>query len=453
MNISPLIAIVPVVLAIALIIIVVRRNITERRPGEPIDIAGAIPAFVVLMVAVVFIGGMASSVAPYTWDEEDGELTINQDVGAGSQKWDSLGADVKSLVITDKVKSVADGAFDTLTGLEYISISDSVESITSSAFGVTLKDYLDQEISEPEAGEYGGEGDGVLYYADASLYTYSSSGSTITGLTDASALYLMLPNYNGDTRIVAIGDNAFQNNAAILMASDLRESTITTIGKSVFNGCTSLTAATFSAETLGNSVFQGCSSLTTATLSNATTLTYQLFFGDLVLTTVNAPAATTTAYNTFGNCKLLTDLTADSLITIGNGTFINCLALSEIILPNVVSIGTNAFQYCSAITSVSFGASLNSVQSSSFPSWTFYDTDGETVLDKTVAANLAGFTFQGTASALVKVAPGLLSLTPDQIQQVHLHDQELQTMLDQPSMDPLPFQPSLQTQEQEPVAA
>lgn len=414
MNISPLVAVVPVVLAVALIIIVVRRNITERRPGEPVDIAGAIPAFVVLMVAVVFIGGMASSISPYTWDEDSGELTIKEDVGTGSQKWDPLGTDVKSLILNDNVTSVADGAFDTLTGLEYISISDSVESITASAFGVILKDCLDRTITEPESGEYVGTGDGTLFLCDPAIFTYDNAGR-ISGLTEdmAEAVSIVIPSEHDGRMISETSYHAFYQNTTISTVLFHPEIHDFTFGQGTFQECTALSSIQLpeGQTIIKNNLFQGCTSLEEVVLPETVT-------------------------------------------TISNSSF-NTSGITRIHFgANIQSIGSYVFSNCTDIQTVSFDGEFSATLDTRWAnSWTFYDSDGTTVLDKTVASNLAGYTFQGTASALVKVAPGQLTLTPDQIQQVHLHDQELQTMLDQPSIDPLPFQPSLQTQEQEPVSA
>lgn len=459
MNISPLIAIVPVVLAVALIIIVVRRNITERRPGEPVDIAGAIPAFVVLMVAVVFIGGMASSISPYIWDEESGELTINQDVGTGSQKWDPLGADVKSLILNDNVTSVADGAFDTLTGLEYVSISDKVESITASAFGVTLKDCMDQTITDPEAGEYVGAGDGTLYFCDDSIYRYSNS-YTISGFASdyTDAVNVVLPREHNGTTLTAVGSGF--SGTSIVFAGSVPDSGIETFNRDVYRNCTALTFVGLpdSLKEIQNYALSGITSLTAIDLPDTLeTIGSYVFYGDSALESIEIPKSVTMLNSqVFRNCAALTTVSIQGpLVSIGQNTFQGCTSLESFVFPSsMTSVGAKAFAGCSGITSVTFGDGFAAaLDSTSFESWTFYDSDGTTSISRTDATALAGFTFQGTASALVKVAPGQLTLTPDQIQQVHLHDQELQTMLDQPSIDPLPFQPSLQTQEQEPAAA
>ena len=433
-----IVMLVPVLLAVALIIGVIRRNITERQAGDSVDISGAIPSVIVLMVAVLIIVAMGNAASPYVWDEDSGELTIQQDVISGSQGWDSLGADVKSLIINDNVRSVADGAFDTLTGLEYISISDSVEGMTSSAFGVTLKDYLDQTLTEPEAGEYVGTGNGTLYLADDSIFTYRDNNTAIAGLTAAAsdAVNIVIPNEYSGTKITSIGYQAFINKTALTRCLTLPGSNLKTTGNGPFTGCTGLTLVSLPEgyQTIGVNTFYGCTGLETISLPSSLVTIYGQAFFDSGIVSIDIPEGVT---------------------TMGNSVFNGCTALEAVSLPSTLtSIGSTCFHRCAAITDVTFASGFAAeLQSNTFGSWTFYESDGTTQIDKTVAANLAGRTFQGTAAALIEVAAGQLALSPEQIQIVHLHDQELQLMLDSPTIDPLPFQPSVQTQDQEPVSA
>ncbi len=104
-----------------------------------------------------------------------------------------------------------------------------------------------------------------------------------------------------------------------------------------------------------------------------------------------------------------------SLQSIAGRAFRNATVLETVYLPTVTKIGPSSFDGCTAIKSVTFGPLTdvnNTSGSGSFKSWTFYDTDGTTVLTKT-AANLKNSTFQGTASALIKVAAGAKTLSPE----------------------------------------
>lgn len=105
-------------------------------------------------------------------------------------------------------------------------------------------------------------------------------------------------------------------------------------------------------------------------------------------------------------------LNAPSVVQVATRAFQDCTLLTSVNLPSAINVYSAAFKGCTAIERVTFGPLANLGSSDSFPDWTFYDTDGTTVLSKT-AANLKNSTFVGTASALIKVAPGAKSLSED----------------------------------------
>lgn len=217
--------------------------------------------------------------------------------------------------------------------------------------------------------------------SNPAFFTFSEDGASITGITSAAAgaSMLVLPSsYNGTT-ITAIGDNAFSS-SEIVGVCCLPDTSITTIG---------------------SRAFKNCASLTSVSLPKATAIPYECFNGCLHLETVDLPSAASSAYTAFQNCKALVDVELPSLTRTNGGLFINCLALKTVSLPSIQTMKANDFQYCMAIESVTFGDGLAEVASSTFPNWTFYASDGTTTIDKTVASNLAGHTFAGTASALV----------------------------------------------------
>lgn len=114
------------------------------------------------------------------------------------------------------------------------------------------------------------------------------------------------------------------------------------------------------------------------------------------------------ATSPFTNAK---SLRADSVTKVAYRAFIRVSSLQTVDLPSVRTIQTDAFNYCTGIQHVSFGP-LSEINAYAVSAWTFYDTNGTTVLQKT-AANLANSTFEGTASALVKVAAGAKTLSPE----------------------------------------
>lgn len=217
--------------------------------------------------------------------------------------------------------------------------------------------------------------------SNPAFFTFSEDGATITGVTEAAtgASMLVLPSsYNGTT-VTAIAASAFAS-SGIAGVCCLPDTSIATIGARAF---------------------KGCASLTSVSLPKATTIPYECFSGCTLLETVEFPSAVSSAYTAFQNCKALVDVELPSLTQTKGGLFINCLALETVSLPSIQTLKANDFQYCMAIESVTFGDGLAEVANSTFPNWTFYAADGTTTIDKTVASNLAGHTFAGTASALV----------------------------------------------------
>ena len=69
--------------------------------------------------------------------------------------------------------------------------------------------------------------------------------------------------------------------------------------------------------------------------------------------------------------------------------------------PALATVTVDDFKGCTAVKRVDFGPLSSGLTTGPFPDWTFYDTDGTTVLAKT-ASNLKNSTFVGTYDHLVK---------------------------------------------------
>lgn len=124
---------------------------------------------------------------------------------------------------------------------------------------------------------------------------------------------------------------------------------VTSIGKSAFKDCYSLTSLTLpsSISTIGVYAFSGCYSLKTISLpENITTI----------------------EQGTFSDCRNLDNILLPSNITtIGYGAFFNCQTLKSIIIPdNVTSIANQVFDGCSELTSITIGNSVTSIGSFAF---------------------------------------------------------------------------------------
>ena len=133
-----------------------------------------------------------------------------------------------------------------------------------------------------------------------------------------------------------------------------------------------------SVTSMGNSVFSGCTSLERAHLPNTrVNIMGSTFYNCKNLVEVNFPdTLETIRSNAFYGCeKLQSAPLPENLTTIEGSAFYNCKALTEITIPKAVtSIGSSAFENCDALET----ATLNG--SGSIGSRAFYDCDALTDL-------------------------------------------------------------------------
>ena len=157
---------------------------------------------------------------------------------------------------------------------------------------------------------------------------------------------------------------------------------VTTIGKSAFRDCSSLTSVTIpdSVTTIGDVAFAWCSSLTSVTIP-------------------------------------------DSVTTIGDVAFRNCDSLTSVTIgDSVTSIGKMAFAYCSSLKNVTFGDSITEIGEMAF--------DGCSSLIRVYIANIAAWCqirFIGSYSNPLHVAGALFLndkkvtnlIIPDSVTQIN----------------------------------
>ena len=213
-----------------------------------------------------------------------------------------------SITIPGSVTSIGNYAFERCESLTSVIIPDSVTSIGSSAFFdcVSLKSI---EVSGNNK-NYSSL-DGVLFNKDKTeLITYPA------GKTDSE---YVIPN-----SVTSIGYSAFENCTSL--TSVTIPDSVTSIDYSAFENCTSLTSVTIPNDvtSIGYGVFQGCTSLTSVTIPNS-------------VTSIDSSA--------FSSCTSLIGITIPNSVTsIGYGVFQDCTSLSSVTIPNsVTSIGDSAF--------------------------------------------------------------------------------------------------------------
>lgn len=132
----------------------------------------------------------------------------------------------------------------------------------------------------------------------------------------------------GKDGTITITDCDTSAKGAITIPSKIYKRTVTTIGKSAFFDCDSLTSIIIpnSVTSIEESAFFDCDSLTNITL----------------------PTITSIGTGTFGYCDSLTSITIpDGVTSIGDAAFLCCINLRNITIPDsVTSIGDAAFECC-----------------------------------------------------------------------------------------------------------
>ena len=142
------------------------------------------------------------------------------------------------------------------------------------------------------------------------------------------------PNYDSRNNCNAIIDKS-TNTLVVGCSKTIIPNSVTSIGKSAFYECSSLTSMNIpnSVTSIGDGAFQECSGLTSLSIPNS---------------------VTSIGKSAFMNCSGLTSLSIPNSVTsIGDDAFLNCSGLTSLTIPNsVTSIGVYAFYGCSGLTSI-----------------------------------------------------------------------------------------------------
>ena len=231
--------------------------------------------------------------------------------------------------------------FSNCTGLEKITIPDTVTTIKGYAF------YECSNLKEIQIGNGLKEIGDSVFYECTSLQkvlfpdTVNSMGTSIfyncINLTEVH-----LPNIRQN-----IMANTFYNCKKLTTINF--PSTLTTIEDSAFSGCVSLPEAILPSgvEKIESNAFENCKSLKKAVVPDT-------------VSSIGGSA--------FYGCEALTDITLGSkLKKIDSQTFYGCAALPSIMIPySVTAIGDSAFVNCTKLTQITVPRNTTSIASNAF---------------------------------------------------------------------------------------
>lgn len=318
-----------------------------------------------------------------TWVDATKTLTVKSN--PGDDAYNGV-TDIEHLVISEGVTSIGSMAFYDCSGIASISFPNSLTSIANWAFcycsGLTTITFgtgltkIGRQAFSGCTGLTSVDIPASVTFIDEGVFRDCSKLSSITVasgntsyksvddvlLTNDGTMLLAYPasktaaSYDIPATVTTIGDNAFSY-ASSLTSVTIPEG-VTSIGIYAFSG-SGLTSAAIpaSVEVMSEGAFNSCKSLASVTFAGTklTSIDNSVFFDCSKLTSISIPEGVTSiGERAFaGSNKLNSAILPSTLTYIGQYAFSGCSGLTSIVIPAKIStIEDNAFNGCYGMTDV-----------------------------------------------------------------------------------------------------
>lgn len=326
-------------------------------------------------------------------------------------------AKIKTIIFSDNVTSIASGALEGCTALEYIRIATipSGKGTITDLFAKDFKEDFGKKVPASLAtveinwkqipahcfentyvknviinNELKTIGENAFYNCKQLVSVALNQKESELELIDNNAFFgcTALKNFTVTDKLTTIGDYAFSGCIALASIDCSDVSVLATLGTEAFSACSNLVSFTFPANFknsgdrvfmnctklesivindamthIGESAFEGCKSLKTVTVNQESSLIEfgaYAFRGCASLESIDITnEVKTISANAFEGCSSLAAVNfseANELLNLGEYAFDGCETLASITLPaSVKRVQNGTFKGCSALASVSFG--------------------------------------------------------------------------------------------------